>query len=415
MEDKRERVREFMEEHVYPNEQALTREDDAADALVRELQQKAKDAGLWAPHLPPEAGGAGAGFLEYAHLNEEIGRSFVAQLIFGCQAPDAGNAEILHLYGTDEQKERFLRPLAAGEVRSFFGMTEPEVAGSDPTLLRGRAVRDGDDWVIDAHKWFSSGADGAAFAIVMVVTEPEADPHRRASMILVPTDTPGYELVRRIPVMGHEGRGWGTHCETRFTGVRVPLTSTLGEPGDGFRIAQKRLGPGRIHHVMRWLGQMQRAFELMCARALEREAFGGPLAEKQTIQNWIAESAADIQACRLITLQAAQRLDEAGTFGGKAAEARPEDRAASGGAGGDDARVEISLIKFFAARVLGEVIDRAIQVHGGLGLTEDTPLAHMWRMARAGRIYDGPDEVHKAVVARRILRSFAEGDGWRFT
>ncbi|HET8558198.1 MAG TPA: acyl-CoA dehydrogenase family protein, partial [Gaiellaceae bacterium] len=371
--------------------------------------------GLWAPHLPPEAGGSGTGFLEYAHLNEEIGRSFIAQLIFGCQAPDAGNAEILHLYGTDEQKERFLRPLVAGEVRSFFAMTEPEVAGSDPTLLLGRAERDGDEWVIDAHKWFSSGADGAAFAIVMVVTEPTTEPHRRASMILVPTDTPGYELVRRIPVMGHEGRGWATHCETRFTGVRVPRANTLGEPGDGFRIAQKRLGPGRIHHVMRWLGQMERAFELMCARALEREAFGGPLAEKQTVQSWIAESAAGIQACRLMTLQAAQRLDAAGSFGGKAAEARPEDRAASGGAGGDEARVEVSLIKFYAARVLGEVLDRAIQVHGGLGLTEDTPLALMWRMARAGRIYDGPDEVHKAVVARRILRAFEEGDGWRFT
>ena len=271
-------------------------------------------------------------------------------------------------------------------------MTEPEVAGSDPTLLQGRAERDGDDWVIDAHKWFSSGADGAAFAIVMVLTEPEAEPHRRASMILVPTDTTGYELVRRIPVMGHEGRGWGTHCETRFTGVRVPLANTLGEPGDGFRIAQKRLGPGRIHHVMRWLGQMERAFELMCARALEREAFGSPLAEKQTVQNWIAESAADIQACRLMTLQAAHRLDE-----------------------GDEARVEISLIKFHAARVLGEVLDRAIQVHGGLGLTEDTPLALMWRMARGGRIYDGPDEVHKAVVARRILRDFEDGGTWRFT
>jgi acyl-CoA dehydrogenase len=390
--EKRERVREFMEEHVYPNERALAQEDDAADSLVRELQQKAKDAGLWAPHLPSEAGGAGAGFLEYADLNEEIGRSFIAQLIFGCQAPDAGNAEILHLYGTDEQKERFLRPLVAGEVRSFFGMTEPEVAGSDPTLLQGRAERDGDEWVIDAHKWFSSGADGAAFAIVMVVTEPEAEAHGRASMILVPTDTSGYELVRRIPVMGHEGRGWGTHCETRFTGVRVPLVNTLGEPGDGFRIAQKRLGPGRIHHVMRWLGQMERAFELMCAHALGREAFGGPLAEKQTVQNWIAESAADIQACRLMTLAAARRLDE-----------------------GDEARVEISLIKFVAARVLGEVLDRAIQVHGGLGLTEDTPLAQMWRMARAGRIYDGPDEVHKAVVARRILRAFEEGEGWRFT
>ncbi|HET6944864.1 MAG TPA: acyl-CoA dehydrogenase family protein, partial [Gaiellaceae bacterium] len=384
--------RAFMEEHVYPNEQALAREDEAADALVRELQQEARAAGLWAPHLPPEAGGSGGGFIEYAYLNEEIGRSTYAQLVFGCQAPDAGNAEILHLYATPEQKRRFLEPLVSGETRSFFGMTEPEVSGSDPTGLQGRAVRDGGEWVIDAHKWFSSGADGAGFGVVMVVTEPDAEPHRRASMILVPTDTPGYELVRRIPVMGHEGRGWGTHCETRFTGVRVPLENVLGEPGDGFRIAQKRLGPGRIHHVMRWLGQMQRAFDLMCAYSLERKTFGEPLADKQTIQNWIAESAAEIQGCRLMTLQAAQRIDE-----------------------GDEARVEISLIKFHAAKVLGDVIDRALQVHGGLGMTEDTPLASMWRAARGGRIYDGPDEVHKMVVARRILRSYEDGGTWRFT
>jgi acyl-CoA dehydrogenase len=390
--ERRGQVRSFMEEHVYPNEAALFGEDEAADALIAELRQRAKDAGLWAPHLPPEAGGSGSGFIEYAYLNEEIGRSFIAQLIFGCQAPDAGNGEILHLFGTPEQKERFLAPLVAGETRSFFGMTEPEVAGSDPTLLQGRAERDGDEWVLNAHKWFSSGADGAGFGVVMVVTEPDEVPHRRASMILVPTDTPGYELVRRVPVMGHEGRGWGTHCETRFTDVRVPLANTLGAPGDGFRLAQKRLGPGRIHHVMRWLGQMQRAFELMCSYALEREAFGGPLAEKQTVQNWIAESAADIQACRLMTLQAAHRLDE-----------------------GDEARVEVSLIKFFAARVLNEVIDRAIQVHGGLGLTDDMPLALMYRMARGGRIYDGADEVHKMVVARRILRSFEDGGVWRFT
>jgi acyl-CoA dehydrogenase len=392
MADRREQVRAFMEEHVYPNERALTAEDDSADTLIADLQQKAMDAGLWAPHLPPEAGGSGSGFLEYADLNEEIGRSFIAQLIFGCQAPDAGNAEILHLYGTGEQKKRFLRPLVAGEVRSFFGMTEPEVAGSDPTLLQGRAVRDGDEWVIDAHKWFSSGADGAGFGVVMVVTDPDADPHRRASMILVPTDAPGYELVRRVSVMGHEGRGWGTHCETRFTNVRVPVSNTLGEPGDGFRIAQKRLGPGRIHHVMRWLGQMQRAFELMCSYALERKAFGGPLAEKQTIQNWIAGSAAEIQACRLMTLQAAHRLDD-----------------------GDEARVEISLLKFHAARVLNDVIDRALQVHGGLGMTDDAPLAVMYRMARGARIYDGADEVHKMVVARRILRAFEDGSTWRFT
>jgi len=390
--ERREQVRAFMDEHVYPNEQALAREDEAADALVRDLQREAKDTGLWAPHLPPEAGGSGSGFIEYAYLNEEIGRSTYAQLIFGCQAPDAGNGEILHLFGTGDQKERFLKPLVSGATRSFFGMTEPEVSGSDPTGLQGRAEREGGQWVINAHKWFSSGADGAGFGIVMVVTDPDAEPHRRASMILVPTDTPGYELVRKIPVMGHEGRGWGTHCETRFTDVRVPLENVLGEPGDGFRIAQKRLGPGRIHHVMRWLGQMQRAFDLMCAYSLERKTFGETLASKQTIQNWIAESAAEIQACRLMTMQAAQRIDE-----------------------GDEARVEVSLIKFFAARVLNDVIDRALQVHGGLGMTEDTPLASMWRAARAGRIYDGPDEVHKMVVARRILRSYEEGGTWRFT
>ena len=390
--ERRGRVRAFMDEHVYPNERALAREDAAADALVRELQQAAKEAGLWAPHLPPEAGGSGSGFIEYAWLNEEIGRSTYAQLVFGCQAPDAGNAEILHLFGSDEQKERFLEPLVSGATRSFFGMTEPEVSGSDPTGLQGRAELDGDEWVINAHKWFSSGADGAGFGIVMVVTDPDEAPHRRASMILVPTDTPGYELVRRIPVMGHEGRGWGTHCETRFTDVRVPAENVLGGRGEGFRIAQKRLGPGRIHHVMRWLGQMQRAFDLMCEYSLRRKTFGEPLADKQTVQNWIAESAAEIPACRLMTMQAAERIDR-----------------------GDEARVEISLIKFYAARVLGEVIDRAIQVHGGLGMTEDTPLASMWRAARAGRIYDGPDEVHKMVVARRILRAYEDGEGWRFT
>jgi alkylation response protein AidB-like acyl-CoA dehydrogenase len=390
--ERRERVRAFMEEFVYPNEQAIQREDDGAFELIAQLQQEAKDAGLWAPHLPPEAGGSGSGFLEYAYLNEEIGRSAYAQLILGCQAPDAGNGEILHLFGTPEQKERFLAPLVAGTTRSFFGMTEPEVSGSDPTGLQSRAVRDGDDWVIDAHKWFSSGADGAGFGIVMVVTDPDAAPHERASMVIVPTDTPGYELVRKIPVMGHEGRGWATHCETRFTDVRVPVSNTLGEPGQGFLLAQKRLGPGRIHHVMRWLGQMQRAFDLMCSYALERKTFGEPLASKQTIQNWIAESAAEIQACRLMTMQAAQRIDD-----------------------GDEARVEISALKFYAARVLNDVLDRALQVHGGLGMTDDTPLAGMWRQARAGRIYDGPDEVHKMVVARRVLRAYEDGGSWRFT
>jgi alkylation response protein AidB-like acyl-CoA dehydrogenase len=389
--ERRAEVRAFMEEHVYPAEPALAREDDAADSLIADLRAKAKQAGIWAPHLPPEAGGTGSGFIEYALLNEEIGRSTWAQLVFNCQAPDAGNGEILHLFGTDEQKERFLRPLVEGTQRSFFSMTEPEVSGADPTQLRTRAVADDGEWVIDGHKWFSSSAQGAAFGIVMAVTDPDAPPHRRMSQILVPADTPGVEVVRPIPVLGHAGRGWSTHCEVRYTNVRVPLENVLGEPGDGFRIAQKRLGPGRIHHVMRWLGQMQRAFELMCSYALEREAFGGPLAEKQTIQNWIADSAAEIQACRLMTLDAARKLDEGG-----------------------EARVEVSLIKFYAARALHDVIDRALQTHGARGLTDETPLGHMYLNARGARIYDGPDEVHRMVVSRRILNEFRDGGVYRF-
>ena len=388
---RRAEVRAFMEQHVYPSEAALAREDAAADALIEELRATAKAAGIWAPHLPPEAGGTGSGFIEYALLNEEIGRSTWAQLVFNCQAPDAGNGEILHMFGTEEQKERFLRPLVDGTARSFFSMTEPEVSGADPTQLRTSAVLDGDEWVIDGHKWFSSSAEGAAFGIVMAVTDPEAPPHARMSQILVPADTPGVEIVRPIPVLGHRGRGWSTHCEVRYTGVRVPRENVLGEPGDGFRIAQKRLGPGRIHHVMRWLGQMQRAFELMCRYALEREAFGGKLAEKQTVQNWIADSAAEIQACRLMTLDAARKLDEGG-----------------------EARVEVSLIKFFAAKVLHDVIDRALQTHGARGLTDETPLGQMYAMARGARIYDGPDEVHRMVVSRRILKDFAAGGTYTF-
>jgi acyl-CoA dehydrogenase len=387
-----EQVRAIMHERVLPNEAALDREDDAADALVAQLRAEVKQAGLWAPHVPPDAGGTGTGFLDYAYLNEQIGRTLWGQLVFGCQAPDAGNAEILHMFGTDEQKERWLFPLVAGDIRSFFSMTEPEVPGSDPTTLRTRAVRDGDDYVIDGHKWFSSGAEGAAFGIVMAVTDPDADPHVRASQIIVPADTPGVDVVRAIPTMGHRGRNWTTHCEVRYTNVRVPAANLLGDEGAGFLIAQKRLGPGRVHHVMRWLGQMQRAFELMCTYSLEREAFGEPLAHKQTVQNWIADSYAEIQACRLTTLDAAHKIDA-----------------------GDEARVEISAIKFSAARVLQDVIDRAIQVHGARGLTDETPLAQMAMHARAGRIYDGPDEVHRQVVARRILKAFASGDGWHFS
>jgi acyl-CoA dehydrogenase len=387
----RAQYRAFIDEHIVPVEDALNREDDNAEELLRDLRARAKADGLWAPHLPPDAGGSGEGFLAYADLNEEIGRVTWAQYVFNCQAPDAGNGEILHLFGTDEQKRQWLKPLVGGEARSFFSMTEPDVSGADPTALQTTATLEGDEWVINGHKWFSSGAEGAAFGIVMAVTEPDAEPRRRMSQIVVPADAAGLQ-IEPVPVMGHRGRGWSTHCDVTYTNVRVPHDNLLGERGAGFLIAQKRLGPGRIHHVMRWLGQMQRAFELMCTRALEREAFGGPLAEKQTVQNWIADSAAEIQACRLLTLDAARKIDA-----------------------GDDARVEISLIKFYAADALSHVIDRAVQVHGALGLTNRSPLSQMYAMARGAHIYDGPDEVHRMVVSRRILKAFADGDGWSFS
>jgi acyl-CoA dehydrogenase len=387
----RERYAAFMEEHVYPNERAFAADDDASDGLIATLRARAHDAGLWAPHIGPEAGGTGLGFLSYAFLNEVIGRSYWGQLVFGCQAPDAGNSEILHTFGTPEQRRDWLSPLVAGDVRSFFGMTEPDVSGADPTGLECRAVSDGGDWVIDGHKWFSTGADGSAFGIVMAVTDPEDAPHRHMSLIIVPTDAPGVDVVRNIEVFGHAGRGWNSHCEVRFKNVRVPVENLLGERGAGFSIAQRRLGPGRIHHAMRWLGQMQRAFDLMCSHSLSRSAFGGPLADKQTVQAWIADSAAEISACRLMTLDAARKIDR-----------------------GERARVEVSALKFFSAQVLQNVIDRAVQTHGALGVSGDSPLSDMYLNARFARIYDGPDEVHRMVVARRILETYRSGDAWSF-
>jgi alkylation response protein AidB-like acyl-CoA dehydrogenase len=384
----RRTVKAFLDDKIIPNEPTLDQHDDESAALMKDLQKQARATGMWAMFIGPEAGGTGKGFLPYAYINEILGRSPYAPRAFGCAAPDTGNAEILHMFGTPEQKDRWMKPLVAGEIRSCFSMTEPEVSGADPTGLRTRAVRDGDEWVINGHKWFTSGAIGASFAIVMCVTDPEAEPHRRMSQIIVPADTPGFNIVRPVPVMGETD---GAHCEILYQDVRVPVTNTLGEVGDGFLISQKRLGPGRIHHCMRWLGQMQRAFEIMCNYALNRQAFGSTLAEKQTVQNWIADSAAEIQAARLLTMHAAQKIDS-----------------------GDDARVEISLIKFFGAKVLHDVIDRAIQVHGARGVSGDTPLESMYRNARAARIYDGPDEVHRMVVSRRILRHFKDGASWEF-
>lgn len=390
IQDMRATLLEFIEKKIYPWEKEGFEYDEKEfprcsedHPYIRQLQQEVKHMGLWAGHLPREAGGMGLGVMEYGLLNEIIGRSYFAPRVFGCNAPDSGNAEILWHFGTEEQKEKFFWPVQRGEVRSFFSMTEPETSGSDPRNLKATAVRDGDEWVINGRKWYSTNANGAGFGIVVAVTDPNASTYRRQSMILVPTDTPGVRLVRPISVMGHyTGSG---HWEVEYDDVRVPVENTLGQEGDGFMIAQSRLGPGRIHHCMRWLGQAQRGFDLMCQYALEREAFGGPLAEKQTVQNWIADSATEIQAARLMVLNAAWMIDNVGQR---------------------EARVEISMIKFFVAKVMMDVLDRAIQIHGGLGVSDDTPLAFMWRQGRAARIYDGPDEVHRMVVAREMLKKF---------
>ncbi|HEX8967354.1 MAG TPA: acyl-CoA dehydrogenase family protein [Chloroflexota bacterium] len=379
-----ERVRTLMDELVYPSESKQDPQLGLPSDLLRRLQARVKAEGLWAAHLPAEAGGLGMGNVTLGLVNEHLGRSPIAPRIFGTAAPDTGNTEILWLAGTPEQKRTYLEPLVADEVRSCIAMTEPEVSGSDPTDLRTTAVRDGDDWIINGHKWFITGANGAAFAIVFAITDPDAPVHRRASMFIVPTDTPGYQFVRDVPVMGDQSLGG--HSELRFVDCRVPADSMLGERGGGFALAQARLGPGRITHCMRWIGVAQRAFELMLARAQERETRGQKLASYQTIQNWIADSAAEMHGFRLMTLHAAWLMDR-----------------------GASARAEISMIKFVGARVLHDVLDRAIQVHGALGFSQDSPLESWYREARAARIYDGPDEVHRMVVARHMLRQFGAG------
>jgi alkylation response protein AidB-like acyl-CoA dehydrogenase len=376
-----ERVRALMDELVYPNESKSVPHRGLPRELLRQLQARVKEDGLWAAHLPREAGGLGMGNVTLGLINEQLGRSPIAPRIFGTSAPDTGNTEILWLAGTPEQKRRYLEPLVADDVRSCIAMTEPEVSGSDPTQIRTSAVWDGDAWVINGHKWFITNANGAAFAIVFAVTDPDAPPHRKASMFIVDTDTPGYEFVREVPVMGEHSEGG--HCELRFVNCRVPADSMLGERGGGFALAQARLGAGRITHCMRWIGVAQRGFELMIARALERETRGQRLADFQSIQNWIADSAAELHGFRLMTLHAAWKMDH-----------------------DQDARKEISIIKFVGARVLQDVLDRAIQVHGALGFSQDSPLESWYREARAARIYDGPDEVHRMVVARQILKEF---------
>jgi alkylation response protein AidB-like acyl-CoA dehydrogenase len=377
-------VREILERAVLPLEPRLASGPFAglvpALAAVRD-EVKARE--LWAPQLPRDLGGMGLSLSEFALVGEELGRSPLGHYAFNCQAPDAGNMELLREFATADQKERWLMPLVRGDARSCFAMTEPDHPGSNPVWMGTRAVRNGDAYVIDGRKWFASGADRARFAIVMAVTDPDAEPHRRASLLIVPSETPGFRHIRNIPCMGHAGDDWASHAELAFEACRVPIENRLGEEGAGFAMAQARLGPGRIHHAMRWIGVCRRAFELMCRRAAERQlAPGDPLGSRQAVQGWIAESRAAIEAARLLVLHAAWTIDTQG----------PE-----------AARDAISLVKFHVAGVMQQVVDRAIQTHGALGISDDTVLSWFYRQERAARIYDGPDEVHKAVVARRIL------------
>jgi acyl-CoA dehydrogenase len=382
-----EKIEKFVAEVVMPVE-AHVMEVGFAAAVPRlaEVRAQVKAAGMWGPNMPHELGGLGLGLVEHGLVSERLGRTPIGHYVFGCQAPDAGNLEILHKYGTAEQKARWLEPLARGDIRSCFSMTEPENPGSNPTIMSCQARKDGDSYVIDGHKWFTSAADGAAFAIVMAVTNPDAPSHARASMIIVPTDTPGFELARNIKIMGDEGSGYGTHAEIWYRGCRVPQTNRLGAEGAGFLIAQERLGPGRIHHCMRWIGICERVFDTMCRHITRRKIDDDKtLATRQIAQAWVAEARAEIDASRLMVLHAAWTIEKKGFAA---------------------ARDQVSLIKFFVANVMLQLVDRAIQLHGALGITSDTILAYYYVHERGARIYDGPDEVHKMVVAKRILARY---------
>jgi acyl-CoA dehydrogenase len=381
------RYRAFLEKHIIPLEQgAIYGSFRAHLPALHALRAKAKEEGLFAPHLPVSHGGLGLSLVEFASISEVLGTSPLGHYVFNCNAPDIGNMELMHQFASPYLQETYLRPLERGEIRSCFAMTEPEHAGSNPVHMSTTAVREGDEYVINGHKWFTSSADGASFTIVMAVTNPLAEnKYERASMILVPLDTPGYRLIRNISIMGDEGEDYLSHGEVEFVNCRVPASHLIGTEGSGFTLAQVRLGPGRIHHCMRWIGICERALGMMCDRAIARELNPGhSLAMQQTIQNWIAESAAEIKASRLLVLNTAHKIEKDG------AKAAKED---------------ISTIKFFVSDVLMKVIDRAIQVHGGLGITDDTLLSFWYRHERGARIYDGPDEVHKTVLAKSILKS----------
>ncbi|MCB1158074.1 MAG: acyl-CoA dehydrogenase family protein [Leptospiraceae bacterium] len=381
-------IHTFLEKEVYPLEPSFFRKE--FKELLPELQalrNKVKQMGLWGPNYPEELGGMGLNLVEHGLVSEALGRSPLGHYLFGCQAPDAGNIEILHMFGTEEQKEKYLKPLIKGDIRSCFAMTEVNTAGSNPLLMEATAVKDGDEYVLNGHKWYTTGADGASFAIAMMVTNPNANPALKTSMFIVPCDNPGFNLIRNISIMGETGSDYNSHGEVMFQSCRIPKENLLGKEGHGFRLAQERLGPGRIHHCMRWLGICNRSFDLMCERANERiiTVDGKTLADKEAVQYWVAESKAEIQAARLMTLKAAWTIDNEGM---------------------NKAREEVAMIKFTVANTMQRVIDRALQVHGGLGMSDDTILAYFYRHERAARIYDGADEVHKSSLGSRILKEY---------
>ena len=388
-------MRSFVKEEIFPIE-TLDLTYDKVVALIKPLQDQVRARGLWAAHLPAELGGAGFGQVKLGLMHEILGQTPYGPLVFGNNAPDSGNAELigvgLEMADRDNHRTKWLEPLLEGRLRSGFSMTEPNTAGSDPTLLSTRAVRDGDEWVIDGRKWYTTNGSVADFFIVMAVTNPDVHPYQGSSMIIVPVDTPGVTILRDVGSMDDPtvvyGK-FGNHAEILYESVRVPYNNLIGDEGAGFVLAQARLGPGRIHHCMRWLGQSQRAFDDMCERALSRYTHKSLLAEKQTVQNWIADSMAEMHAARLMTLQAAWKMDKVGASA---------------------SRVEIAMIKYYGAQVLFNVIDRSLQVHGSLGYSSDMPLEHMYRAARAARIYDGPDEVHRQTVARAALKNYSASE-----
>jgi len=385
------RLRQFIAEHVDPAVPVYRQQVEASGdphfhpPVMEDLKAEARARDLWNLFLPDPRFGAGLTNVEYAPLCELMGASPLAAEATNCSAPDTGNMEILAQFGTPLQQEQFLRPLLEGEIRSCFAMTEPWVASSDATNIASRIERDGDHYVVNAHKWWTSGAASSRcrFAILLGVSNPDADPYHRQSMILVPLDTPGVRIVRTLPVLGHDAGGG--HCETLYEDVRLPAEYLLGEEGGGFAIAQARLGPGRIHHCMRAIGMAERALALLCARAEQRVAFGKPLADNAVIQQQVAESRIAIEQARLLTMKAAWLMDTAGNKG---------------------ARFEIAAIKVVAARLATTVIDRAIQVFGGAGVSDDWPLAEMYTYARTLHLVDGPDEVHLQQIARRELRAY---------